>query len=82
MLKSVPLGLDNGKLEGFDLFWAIYPKKVAKLDAMKAWDQTKRIRPGIEELIAAVRKLELSTSDLTFCPHPATWLRRGQWMDE
>jgi DNA replication protein DnaC len=82
MLKAVRVTEQNGKLVDFDLFWSIYPRKVAKLDALRAWEQTRKIRPGIEEMIAAVNKLALATNELQFCPHPATWLRAGRWMDE
>lgn len=82
MLKITPISQDNAKLEDFELFWSIYPRKVAKLEAKRAWEQTRKIRPQIEELLGAVRRLGLSTETIQFCPHPATWLRRGQWLDE
>ena len=81
-MKVVPITEANGRLEGFDLAWSCYPRKVARLEAQRAWEQTKRIRPPIEALLAAVNKLALSTTDKQFCPHFATWLRRGQWADE
>lgn len=74
--------IENPKADDFSTFWACYPRKKAKLDAMKAWEQTKKLRPPIEELIAAVNKLALATDDVGFCPYPASWLRAGQWMDE
>jgi hypothetical protein len=38
----------------FDIFWATYPRRVAKGDARKAWSQTERIRPALPELLASL----------------------------
>jgi hypothetical protein len=81
MAKVIQLTEQNAKLADFDLFWECYPRKVAKLDALKAWNQTKKLHPPIEEMIAAVRKMSLQT-DLEFTPYPASWLRAGRWWDE
>lgn len=81
-MKVTHISEAHAKLSDFQLFWSIYPRKVAKLEAMKAWEQTKKIRPPIEELIAAVNKLSTKTTDIQFYPHPATFLRQGRWMDE
>jgi hypothetical protein len=81
-MRIVQINEANGKLADFDLFWSTYPKKVAKLDAMRAWEGTKKMRPGIEEIIAAVNRLAVKCPDMQFFPHPATWLRGGRWMDE
>ena len=81
MAKVIQITEANGKLEGFEFFWGVYPRKVAKLDALKAWNQTKKLHPHIEEIIAAVNKMALST-DPEFIPYPASWLRGGRWMDE
>jgi len=66
----------------FDEFWEIYPRKVGKLDAEKAYTKalTKatvdRIRIGVEKFAANCG------SDPKFVPHPATWLNAGRWDDE
>ena len=82
MLKAVRVGEENGKLADFDLFWSVYPRKVGKLDAMKAWTQTKKHHPPIEAMLASVNKLSLSIDDIQFCPFPANWLRAGRFLDE
>ena len=71
-------------LSDFALFWRVYPRKVAKLDAERAWAQTRRQRPPIEEVIAAIQAQIQSGQwdDVRYCPHPATWLRAGRWDDE
>jgi hypothetical protein len=87
MAQVVSITPEIVKLSDFDLFWECYPRKKAKLDALKAWNQTKDVRPPIEEIIAA---LETMTKEYdwrsdpkgVFLPYPATWLRAGQWDDE
>ncbi len=73
-------------LDDFSIFWEIYPKHRAKIDAMKAWKQTEKIRPCIEELLGAIRVQEQSPEWLkdggAYVPYPASWLRGGRWMDE
>jgi 2'-5' RNA ligase len=73
-------------LDDFDTFWALYPKKVAKADARKAWAQTKDIRPELTNLLNAVKaacKTEAWMKDGgKYIPHPATWLRGERWEDE
>jgi len=71
---------------GFEEFWKLYPKKVAKGDARKAWNQTSKIRPSIAELIkklyAARASKQWLKDDGDFIPYPATWLRQERWDDE
>lgn len=77
---------NNPQLSDFDWFWDAYPKKKCKLDAQKAWQQTRHDRPPIEEVIAALDQ-QANSDDWyrdggAYIPYPATWLRRGQWADE
>lgn len=70
----------------FEEFWKIYPKKVAKGDARKAWLQTEKIRPSIPELLKSVYAARASKQWLKdageYIPHPATWLRQERWEDQ
>jgi len=72
-------------MEEFDQFWMIYPKKVAKADARKAWIQTKDLRPDIAKLLSAVtaacKTEQWMKSGGSFIPHAATWLRGERWDD-
>ena len=70
----------------FEKFWSVYPRKVNKVGARKAFD---RIRPDeslLGRIIAAVEKQRTSdqwTKDGgQFIPHPATWLNGHRWEDE
>jgi hypothetical protein len=73
-------------MDGFDQFWAIYPRKIAKADARKAWLQTKDVRPDIAKLLCAIQAAckteQWMKSGGAFIPYPATWLRGERWEDE
>lgn len=73
-------------VDEFDIFWTAYPKKRGKRDARKAWKQTARERPPVEQIVAKVAELQRSrgwTKDGgQFIPYPASWLRAGGWDDE
>lgn len=67
----------------FDAFWQAYPRKVAKLEAIKAWRQmTREYDPS--EIVAGLHRnlASLARRERQFIPHPASWLRAGRWMDE
>lgn len=85
--KLVQLNPENARLSDFELFWEVYPRKRAKLDALKAWQQTSSVRPAIEEIIAALETMSeehdwRDDPKGIYLPYPATWLRAGQWDDE
>ena len=70
----------------FEQFWKIYPRKVAKGEARKAWLTTSSIRPSIADLIKAVYAARASKQwlkdDGEYVPHPATWLRQERLEDQ
>jgi hypothetical protein len=84
------LGLGRGKGKGahderFERFWEIYPRKVAKGDALKAWAKANPDDALTEKILAAVSaakgRPQWLNEDGKFIPYPATWLNRGQWDD-
>ena len=67
-------------------FWKLYPRKVGKDAAWKAWKRVKKTIPKPEEL-AAILERQKNSDDWRreggkFIPHPATWLNGGRWKDE
>ena len=72
-------------MENFRRFYAAYPRKVAKLDAEKAFMQMTR-RYDAEEIILGAQKFAQTMAaegkEQQFIPYPASWLRAGRWMDE
>ena len=62
---------------GFDTFWNLYPKKVAKADALKAWKQATKKKTA-DELIGLVKAYsESKLPDQQYIPYPASWLNKG-----
>lgn len=83
LINTGELLKENPRLSDFDWFWSEYPRKKAKLDAQRAWQQTRTLRPDMEILIAAIHaQFSGPAIDLQYVPYPATWLRAGQWDDE
>jgi len=83
----LPLPLpEEVRVSDFDKFWKVYPRKLSKQAAEKAWDRTKKTRPSIEILLAAVEAQKKTTEwkpeNKRFIPHPATWLNAGGWDNE
>lgn len=72
--------------DGFDEFWSVYPRKVQKQAALKAWKKAKKVRPPVDAIVAKVVALA-ATEQWTkdggqYVPYPATWLNGGGWDDE
>ena len=67
---------------GFDDFWALYPRKVGKTGAKKAYAKALGLVPP-DEIMAGVERLagDPNLPAPEFIPHPATWLNRGGWDD-
>ncbi|HVM20269.1 MAG TPA: hypothetical protein VM307_09945 [Egibacteraceae bacterium] len=70
----------------FDEFWAIYPRKIKKEDARKAWRQVLARKVEPDRVIAAARahvqRWAATGRETQFIPYPASWLRAGSYDDE
>jgi hypothetical protein len=62
---------------GFDTFWLLYPKKVAKADAVKAWKQVLKKKTADEMIALTKAYSESKLPDMTYIPYPASWLNKG-----
>jgi len=73
-------------LNYFDEFWKVYPNKVGKDAARKAFDKRDVTRELLDEMLAAIaaqRQSKKWTDDAgQYIPNPATWLNQGRWQDE
>lgn len=69
--------------ELFNEFWKLYPRKVAKAAAKKAFDKALELIDA-EHLIEAVTAManDPNLPETTFIKHPATWLNTEGWEDE
>jgi hypothetical protein len=64
-------------LESFDTFWLLYPKKIAKADAIKAWKQVLKKKTADEMIALTKAYSESKLPDMTYIPYPASWLNKG-----
>jgi hypothetical protein len=69
--------------DAFAQFWAVYPRKVGKLDAEKAFDKALE-RTDAETLLAGARCYagDRAGQDPKYTKHPTTWLNKDCWADE
>ncbi len=78
--------LSNVQLERFNQFWFEYPKKKAKLAAMRVWARLKPDEELFDEIMWGLRRarasMEWKREGGRFIPHPATFLNQGRWEDE
>lgn len=66
----------------FDEFWKLYPHKVGKHDARRAFDRVKKTRTvRFTEVVAGLLRYAAKTDDRPWC-NPATWLNQGRWTDQ
>jgi len=61
---------------GFDEFWNLYPKKVAKADALKAWIKATKKKPAEDLLKLTKAYAEGKLPEPTYIPYPASWLNK------
>jgi hypothetical protein len=66
----------------FEDFWKAYPKRVAKEDAIKAWNKIKMDESVLSKILDAIKVQDLAKQDKKFVPYPATWLNKKRWEDE
>lgn len=75
----------SGIDDGFDEFWAAYPRRVQKRDALKAWRQMRREKTPAERIIAGAcgyaAYVHAQGKDPEFVKHPGPWLRAAAYDD-
>ena len=66
----------------FDLFWAIYPRKIGKGAALKAFKTaTKTADPQTIIDHATLYAAQRAGQDPQYTCHPTTWLNQQRWLD-
>ncbi len=68
-------------MSDFDIFYAAYPRRVGKLDAIKAYAKARTVATA-DEILAGVENYKRHKPEYADWCHPATWLNKGRWMDE
>lgn len=85
-ISNIPLISPEKNLELlFDDFWKVYPKKVNKKDAFKAFKSIKNIEQLLPDIISDV-EMKKNTNDWQrengrFIPYPGSYLRGERWND-
>jgi len=64
---------------GFEAWWKVYPRKVAKGSAVKAWDKN-GCEQIAEEIIKATRNYPFSP-EAQYIKHPTTFINGWCWED-
>ncbi len=78
-----PAGQDDDPDPRFTEFWAVYPRRVGKPRARKAWRAAMRRRDDPDLIIkAAVRYRDDPRRDPEYTAHPSTWLNDERYNDE
>lgn len=72
--------------DGFAAFWAAYPKKAGKADALKAWN---KLAPDVvlQEQMGKALEVQKQSQQWRkdggqYIPMPSTWLNGRRWEDE
>lgn len=83
--KSKTISADANIMTGFDDFWKVYPRHVAKQNAQRSWKSLKPNDELVKRIVADVnRRLdsEWRGKDMQYIPHPSTYLNQRRWEDE
>lgn len=71
--------------QGFSGFWSVYPRKVGKDAARKAFAKRKPDAELLAKMLAAVaiqaKSAQWQRDGGQYIPHPSTWLNEGRWDD-
>ncbi len=68
--------------EAFDEFWSLYPNKVGKQAALKAFVSIMKSNAvTLDRLLFGLTAYVNKTDDRPWC-NPATWLNQGRWDDQ
>jgi len=66
--------------QGFEDFWELYPKKVAKAKCNELWNKKK---PDLEKCVETLKwQIASDQWQKGFIPNPQTWLNQERWTDE
>jgi DNA-binding transcriptional ArsR family regulator len=80
-----PVG-NSDQMEGFAVFWKLYPRKVQKAKAEAAWKKLE-VTPEVLSIITTALARQVVSIDWLknngqFIPHPTSWLNGKRWEDE
>jgi hypothetical protein len=74
--------MDAGALAAeFEVAWHLYPRKVAKKDALKAYTKA-RAEAKSGEILAGIERYLRHKPSYADWAHMSSWLNKGRWGDE
>jgi len=70
--------------QSFNQFWSVYPRKIGKESAWRAWKSSKAIKHETEifDDIVWRQNNEWRNKEKHYIPHPSTYLNGRRWNDE
>jgi len=69
--------------EDFEIFWAVYPRKIGKALAKKTFIKKKLSYKTLNKILLAVeqQKQLKQWQESKYIPHASTWLNQERWED-
>jgi hypothetical protein len=82
-LLLIPALAPKSQAPEFDTFWSLYPKRVAKGQAQRAWSAALK-KTDADTIIRGLKQRlpSINAQDKQFRKNPATWLNGECWLDE
>ena len=70
--------------DDFSHFWAMYPRRTQKSNAVKRWANMPRKDrfAALKALSVQIERWRVQRTEQQYIPHPATWLYQRRWEDE
>jgi hypothetical protein len=68
--------------DGFDVFWAAYPRHDKRKDAEAIWSRLKPDADLLTRMLEAIDRQGLAAKEPQYRPMPTTWLNGERWKDE
>jgi hypothetical protein len=78
--KTTPSIFSFGSAREFTDFWSLFPNKVGRRDAERAFDKARQ-RVSFETIIAGLQRYASKADDRPWC-NPATFLNQDRWEDQ
>lgn len=83
MSKRANYTMVNEDDPGWMRFWEMYPLRVSKKDARKAWSELRPAPELVDRMCAALAwQAPMWETQGYGTPYPASWLRAERWTDE
>jgi hypothetical protein len=79
-VRDIEIGKRGNLDADFDVFWQLYPNRVGKLVARKAYEKARK-NVTADIILDGVRRYAAKADD-RFWKNPSSWLNSGGWMDE